>query len=112
MVFKQEQRFLEHAVDVEQCTRRLLRPTEVENALDNTFAAMDLVLDEMQRFGKGCCQSTRPHPFLVDEEREGLGARTDRGEWVVDLVHDSGGQRANRGKLLGLRASFLRLTPL
>ena len=57
---------------------------------------------------RGCRRGARPS----SRELEALGAGGDRRERIVDLVHDAGGERADRRELLGLREAVLRLAPL
>src|SRR5206468_3667670 len=45
-------------------------------------------------------------------EHHRLAAGEDRGERVVDLMHDAGGQLSHGGELLGLGQTLLRLAPL
>src|SRR5262249_5793806 len=48
---------------------------------------------------------------LHDGQLETLGAGTDGGQRVVDLVHDAGRQRTDRRELFGVRETHLRLAP-
>ena len=45
--------------------------------------------------------------FVASPSSKRLGARADRRQRIVDLVHDAGGERADRGELLGLREALL-----
>src|SRR5205823_3851148 len=50
--------------------------------------------------------------LFFDGQCQRLGAGTDGGEWIVDLVHDARGERADRGELFRLSKALLRLAPL
>src|SRR3954469_25018192 len=111
-MLEQKERFLQHRVDVEQVAHGLFWAAEVEHALDNTLAALHLVLDERKRFGERARQWRRRDAILAQRERERFGAGTDGGEWIVDLVHDARGECTDRRKFLRLSDSLLCLTPL
>ena len=49
--------------------------------------------------------------MLADGEGQRFGASTDRREWIVDLVHNAGGERTDRGEFLRLSKALLRLAP-
>ena len=49
---------------------------------------------------------------VVQRELEAFRAGGDRGEWIVDLVHDARGERSDRGELLRLSEALLRLAPV
>ena len=49
--------------------------------------------------------------MLADGEGQRFGASTDRREWIVDLVHNAGGERTDRSEFLRLSKAILRLAP-
>src|SRR5687768_5316199 len=111
MVLEEEQRLLDDRIETDDALRDRLGAAEVEQPVDDRLAALNLVVDDLQVVSRlGRHGDTRCGEIL-HPQRKAFGAGRDGGERVVDLVHDSRGECAYRGELLGLGKTLLGLLP-
>ena len=105
VMLEDEQRALDGGVDVHERLVANLGAAEVEQRIDDALAALHFALDEPQPF-------TQRVGWFGERILQTLGARGDRRQRIVDLVHDTGGERADGGELLRLVETLLRLAPI
>ncbi len=109
VVLQQEQRLLDHGVDIHFPLVAAFGARELEQLVHDATAALYLGVDDLEVFLRRAavsgCQG-------VEAQGQRLAAGRDGSERVVDLVHHAGRQLADRCQLLGLGQAMLRLPPL
>ncbi len=111
MMLQEEERLFDDGVDVDAALGRRTRTAEIEEAIDYALAPVHFAVDNPEILGELRFDLVARGAHVVHAEHETLGARRDRRERIVDLVHDAGGELADRRELFGLRESVHRLAP-
>ncbi len=112
MVLEQQQGALDDFIETHALLQRLLGPAEVQQTVDDLLAARDFVVDDLEIFVRVGGDSAAGFFHIFKLEAEAFGARGNRRERIINFVHHTGGELADRRELLGLRETLLCFLPV